>query len=330
MFKLYFKNPRPIWIINEASIQCEGGYGNPSGHSICSIFFFLTIYEIVIKDILIKERYRKIALISCCVLAIFVAISRVMLGNHSFNQVIFGFFLGLLYYFLIFHIILDNFNLEKDELLLEIIHNKKIILTIGYCLALILTLGMLFYYINNDIAVFDKYNLYIETFCSDLANYKRLNNEGIYTILNGCCFVGSFLGIFLENRLFFKNNNSEWTKFNYFFSDEKLNLSTKLSSQSEVFKYDNNAVDEKDYNTITNSSSTNFNTWNDTSKLKTVFRIITLIICCGVLFLPNLLIPSSSRLEIVFIFKVFLPNLLLNIFIFGFYKMLCLKLGLSG
>lgn len=74
--KAFYSSPRPYWSSAEVKAwHCETDFGNPSGHSMLSIGFAITIsYK--------KPTCYKVAFIS---IAILIGFSRLVLGAHSLN-----------------------------------------------------------------------------------------------------------------------------------------------------------------------------------------------------------------------------------------------------
>lgn len=93
--KLLFSDPRPFWYsteIYQLEWKCPGQFGNPSGHSRSAAF----LYYLIIADFAVGRRRLGgvwwVAIISIWAL---VPFSRLALGAHSSNQVIFGMLIGL-------------------------------------------------------------------------------------------------------------------------------------------------------------------------------------------------------------------------------------------
>lgn len=108
--KISYLDSRPFlaWLGCEAwSCQCD--FGKPSGHSVIGVTNTVIILEEVYHHLIWDGKKRPIpwwywVLVVLCVLQFdFIAISRVILGVHSYNQVIlgslWGFFLAALYIF---------------------------------------------------------------------------------------------------------------------------------------------------------------------------------------------------------------------------------------
>jgi membrane-associated phospholipid phosphatase len=109
--KSIYSEPRPFWTTSDIKpSQCRGAFGNPSGHCMGTSFFWVTLLlhkyyeigkEVKIKTIFCTAYIVKMALIAgLMIFLIFLAISRVYLGEHTWNEVLFGLSLGTSFAFL--------------------------------------------------------------------------------------------------------------------------------------------------------------------------------------------------------------------------------------
>jgi membrane-associated phospholipid phosphatase len=93
VLKQAFQESRPFWFNSSISIFewfCPTDFGNPSGHS----FIVFAMYEPLLSDFLGTGR-KKVFLLIWAIVAVLVVISRMYLGAHSFDQVVFGSLIGL-------------------------------------------------------------------------------------------------------------------------------------------------------------------------------------------------------------------------------------------
>ena len=119
LLKLIYSDPRPFWL-NTVLFQgkCETSYGNPSGHSLLSFFFYLSFsyYLCQINKIKSNNIYK----ISIYCLALFIAaltaFSRLALGVHSVDQVLYGSLLGI-FSFLIFAFMFKIYDMPLNDYL---------------------------------------------------------------------------------------------------------------------------------------------------------------------------------------------------------------------
>ena len=118
--KMIYGNGRPAFTdINIQKFKFSGanGYGNPSGHSYRSCSNYLALAQIIIDIWELKVLPRILIYIGVAILILIVNLSRVVLGAHSINQVIFGDTLGFTEYFIIFQIIKPH--LRKSQIFFE-------------------------------------------------------------------------------------------------------------------------------------------------------------------------------------------------------------------
>lgn len=126
--KMIYQSPRPYWMGSDINLlECDYTYGNPSGHSFASIVVFMITYKVLFSHnkSLKSLKYLKIFfLILLFCLSILIACSRVVLGVHSINQIVYGFTLGLIFFYLIAYLLFnDDFN--NSEILVKLLWLKK-------------------------------------------------------------------------------------------------------------------------------------------------------------------------------------------------------------
>ena len=105
MLKLHRHQPRPFWVSADIeALSCVKQYGNPSGHSFSCMGLACAIwldYNSWIgkhpEKTLSKWYWRTTFLLLALAFGGYIAYSRVLLGVHSINQVLFGLMLGVWY-----------------------------------------------------------------------------------------------------------------------------------------------------------------------------------------------------------------------------------------
>lgn len=123
ILKMILTSPRPFWLDHALASNCKGGYGAPSGHSFGATVFYLSLSHYMIQDE--KEQNLKIAYGSGTVLLLsMIYFSRIYLGAHTIDQVLFGCSLGILMYYYFFHIKNKGKILEDNEFIDKINHKK--------------------------------------------------------------------------------------------------------------------------------------------------------------------------------------------------------------
>ena len=86
--KAFYKEPRPYWTskqIQNIGYYCPKDYGSPSGHTEFAVFIFMLFIIHFNKNKNMWPIFLNFFTILC------VMISRMFLGGHSLDQVIFGF-----------------------------------------------------------------------------------------------------------------------------------------------------------------------------------------------------------------------------------------------
>jgi membrane-associated phospholipid phosphatase len=140
------KEPRPFWVESQIGSWdwiCPVDFGSPSGHS----FFIFAMYEPILSDIL--GTGKGVQLVLLVLIAVAVMASRMYLGAHSLNEVIFGAVLGCVY-LVIYHYKLQQFFYQVIADILNKRH--RLFYFIGNtiaCLSFIL-LSLILYQINME------------------------------------------------------------------------------------------------------------------------------------------------------------------------------------
>ena len=217
ILKLSYGSPRPFWINPSIKRSCDGGFGNPSGHSFSSFAIYLSLWDIITNlNYFNRKKYLKIALLIFFILFSFcIAISRIFLSVHSINQIIYGSILGFGMYFYFFHIIeLQKFTGKKfTKYIIGSFENK--IHSIKFCIYFII-LFALFLLRKNKWEEFDEI---IKKECSHLPLYRKFNNDGFFIGLVLFLLIGAHYGLyylFITNQIYrpFKEEQiNKWSLF---------------------------------------------------------------------------------------------------------------------
>lgn len=101
--KLWYHSPRPFWVAEDIhAYDCTTQYGNPSGHSLFSMGAAMTIwldfndrYRVRNGSFFQPLWVRLIALLVAILFSFTIGYSRIFLGAHAWNQLLFGWQLGL-------------------------------------------------------------------------------------------------------------------------------------------------------------------------------------------------------------------------------------------
>jgi membrane-associated phospholipid phosphatase len=112
IFKALYAQPRPYMVSMDIKPSvCRPDFGNPSGHCMVSSFFWITCYLHQYYEVGVKRQrmavfctayiIKMVATVALIVFLMFLALSRVFLGEHSYNQVLFGLEIGTLFAFIL-------------------------------------------------------------------------------------------------------------------------------------------------------------------------------------------------------------------------------------
>ena len=203
LLKIIYRNARPYWKSDILDIVCNSGYGNPSGHSLVCLSFFLTISHIFTNfnffKTTVKGKILRIVIFCFFILlAALVIISRVLVAAHSINQVIYGSLLGISIYFIPVHIF--SYHTYSSEKFIEHMHNiKYFIIYIIVYVCLIILLIIIYFSISDDEDL--EHLIYNKVFngkkCDVKYKYQLLKNDGFTQALAITSMIGAHLGLFL-------------------------------------------------------------------------------------------------------------------------------------
>lgn len=110
-FKALIARPRPFDAYNDIiNYGREDGFSMPSGHSLCAgIFLFFLVYSLFRNT---KEKgLRAIGTTAYSLVAVLIMFSRMVLGVHYISDVVVGFFLGIMFAFIV--VIVYNVVMKK-------------------------------------------------------------------------------------------------------------------------------------------------------------------------------------------------------------------------
>ena len=202
LLKIIYGNERPFWIEQKLiKYNCDGGYGNPSGHSLMSSYIYLSYYYILSKKKLIDSNLilKIIFLFSDLILIFLIMLSRIYLGMHSINQIIYGFFLGFFCFYLDY-LIFEFHNIELNYYK-NLFKSKKIMKILILIIIICFFFIILFYFTLNKKTI-EKYDDIFDDIneCKKLKKYRRLNNDALFA----SCLIIGLLGLYFGQMLFWK------------------------------------------------------------------------------------------------------------------------------
>lgn len=307
LLKMIYISPRPYWsnleIVPYGS--CETGWGNPSGHSLTCVAVYLTLWHIIFECHQLREKVieKYVSLGFTIIFIMLIMISRVIVGAHSLNQILYGASLGFCVYFFFFFVLCVDLNNPKQ--FIKIIEFRTLIsLVINF---FILIFAFLLFVLTHDSENSKAYDEVINsTICKGAPLGKRLQNEGFLAIAVFLVNLAALIGLKLEFYFFFNGNYENWKQYN-FEEEEKFDDSKSLLSKISINK------------------STQ---WNHTGPVKSFLRLILVALLAAVPMLMYILIPYSVNIYIQFIFKVF-ASLTITVFgLFYLYKPVLRKVKL--
>jgi hypothetical protein len=124
--KINLQQPRPFWLSDEiTAIECESGYGYPSNHVLTTVPTFLIFFEIMyyrfeLDKTVNKKFYYWLGALTIGFLCILIGLSRLVMGVHSLDQIIFGLVMGFAFYFFFLDII--DFDLKNPAPFFKILY----------------------------------------------------------------------------------------------------------------------------------------------------------------------------------------------------------------
>ena len=203
LLKMIYQNPRPYWRSDILDIVCNSGYGNPSGHSLVSLSFFLVFSHIVTNfDYFRKYKkgniFRIVIFSFCIILAALVIISRVLLSAHSINQIIYGSLLGIGIYFIEIYII--SYHTYPSEEFINHIVRKNVVIIYFIIYVLLIVLLFIIYFSIGDDKYIEKLiyrNIFNGERCDTKKKFQVLKNDGFTQALAVTSIIGAHLGIIL-------------------------------------------------------------------------------------------------------------------------------------
>ena len=281
LFKIIYRNGRPYWESKILDVVCNSGYGNPSGHSVTSTSYYMTLPHIVTNFDFFKKKIngiilRVIIFILFWALGALVMISRIILAAHSINQVVYGFTLGLGIYYVLIYIL--SYHTYEPTFFIK--HITSILIIIIYMIlhfALLILLIIIYFSIHDNELLKEKANrdIFNGERCKIKKDYLMLRYDGFFQALALTAIIGAHLGIIL------------------------------LVCLLKKYKY------------VINGHITEF----IRSSVKRWLIRLPILIVCGIFMLLHFCIPGSSPLSVIFIFKSAISFFLttLGIFFIGIF-----------
>ena len=193
LLKIIYNNPRPFWLKKDLFTSCETGFGNPSGHAFSSSAVYLSFWYMVTDFDTFKKTkkgiiFRIFLLVFFLLLIFTILLSRLYLGVHSINQIIYGSLLGTGVYAFYFFVL----DLYTNDKFVEFIINKINIIFHSILFTVFFIVGLVCY-----LAINRENNYYKEvlmSICPDTKLYRFFEDEGFYAMLVLFFLIGIHYG----------------------------------------------------------------------------------------------------------------------------------------
>ena len=343
MMKIWYGSIRPFWKNKDLFQEvCDGGFGNPSGHSISNTYLYLMLFVYLSQTKLLYKRYiiQTILFLLLLVWIILIILSRLILGIHSINQVIYGSTLGLTIVLLISVV----FKLQQMPVIYyKKLFKKKIYIIIIYSLILFLSIfSIISNFAFDNKSKIKKYEKVLNEKCQDLPEYRKFNLDGLF----GSFIIFSLLGMYSGQIVFWYLIDNNYKSHKKRKKIKSKNLDHNNSSVNEDIigdteEEEENGPNNSDNDDIDDTDNENnrridelINNWNENrvllfSSCGRVIKIIFVIILCCIPLLLLILFPHNNNMVVVFIFKFGIPffSLTFLLYGFGFYHIINISCG---
>jgi len=311
--KMIYMEPRPYFDFNDEinPVDNEAGWGNPSGHAVFNVAFYLTFWELLFQNSKLRKKtfVRYFTLCLILIFVCFIIISRLILAAHTLNQLIFGATIGFgIYYFLFYAMRIETNNPDQ---LLRFIKTRNLIYS--FVNIVFIVLGVLLYFVEEDEKKENNYENIINKKFNDNnlklpPEARRMQKDGLVTMIIFFCNYSVFMGIKFELFFSFKGNVKDWKNYNF-----------------------NLKLEEDDETMITSLSSiNNITQWNHTNTVLSLIRLIIISLVLLLINIPFHFIKWDSNFIIIVIFKVLFPVGNNCFFLFFILKRLLKLIGLTN
>lgn len=292
VMKLLYHNPRPYWSDSTLFMNsCDGGFGNPSGHSFSSTFTYFGFFQLLAQTNFFSRSiiFQIILGVLAVMLVIIIVLSRIILGMHSINQIIYGCSLGISVYYFLFHILF--MHEMKTQTYVRLFNDTKNILTFSFIFLIGIIVLLLSYFMIDFKVILNSYESILLSTCPEFKEeklYRKFENDGFFGGLTLFCLMGTYYGQCLFWYLIHRKYGSS--------KDEKINK--WVENRRHLLSFCD------------------------------IIKIILIYIACAIPMIAYFLI--NKPLWLVFIFKVSIPFFLTLFFIFGPGQYFLIYLGLCN
>ena len=235
--KIIHGDGRPFFEDNSLFKACSGGFGNPSGHSLCSTGCYLAFAKLFI-DFYNFNSVKKILAYSCAlIIIILINFSRLILGLHAIDQVLYGDIFGFLLYYLLFHVLHLNERDSKEffQNFIDLKHTIKQGIFWILCFLTLIFCWNFFPLMDNNILI--KYEQIIYKLCPNFPKYDLLTNEVIFEALTIFAYIGMYAGLFMLSSLCSEKYPDKYDEINYFNENNKNVFSKYILLSINIFPF---------------------------------------------------------------------------------------------
>ena len=221
IMKLLYGDPRPFWI-NSILFKgkCETSYGNPNGHCMTAFYFFLSLsYYICMLDKFKQNNTLKIiAYLVGILVAALTAFSRLALGVHSLDQVLYGSLIGI-WVFGIFSFVFKVYDMPLIYYL-RFFKDRKYFNFFLLFLSILFILPIVIYFLVDVDTDFKRYETVMNKKCPGIEKYKFYSHSCMAESLILLLILGIYLGQYLFWFLIYSKENAS-KENNYLFALEE-------------------------------------------------------------------------------------------------------------
>lgn len=207
LIRFIYLDPRPFWTDDRyPPCFCAVDYGNPSTTGINLFILFATLYKCFTYDN--KNKSRKIFFITLGFIMIaYTSVIRVFQNIHYIHQLLYGFGIGYIIFYIFFEILDIDFDDEKQfSYFLEQPIGMLLIFVCLYLLSNIIHLMLNLQPRLEFVNIISKSCEINPIFAFDNESYTK--SPRIFE------FLGYYYGVWLEYKIVFKSNYNLFTRYN--------------------------------------------------------------------------------------------------------------------
>ena len=232
LLKSLYSSARPYWdIYNKKGkieklpnpTECDGEFGNPSGHALISTYLLILWYLFInskfynriegVKKTVIKY----ITLVLSIIYIICIIYSRINRQIHSFNQILFGVLLGIAVFFT-FCYILEFDKISPKDFFIKLDNYKFILIPL---MIVLFILSVILGFTRHNPKE-EEYTLILENYCGFVRDQLFGKNTAFHSALI-FVIIGNYIGLLFLNYKISKNYNDQVDIFYNWNRGSKLN-----------------------------------------------------------------------------------------------------------